>query len=174
VAAKWLLSAMGLPVVVRRTRSHRRLVAYGSCPDGTPYLENVEPDQRSESMTSPRICVVQINVPDMDRALDFYTNVLGFSVESRASYPFAVVLGQESFTFLLAKCVRDASVDYPDGAQTLINIETTDLAGKLRDLRAHGVDLVHAEPQPCPPGLYAAFRDPFGNVLEYLQYTSHT
>jgi lactoylglutathione lyase len=123
-------------------------------------------------MASPRICVVQINVPDMDRALDFYTDVLGFAVRSRASYPFAVVLEQEGFTFLLAKCERGASADYPDGAQILIDIETADLAATLRDLQ-RGVDLVHTEPQPCPPGLYAAFRDPFGNVLEYLQYTEH-
>lgn len=87
---------------------------------------------------------------------------------------FAVVLEQESFTFLLAKCEHGASVDYPAAAPTLINIETTDLPGKLRRLKDCGVDLVHAEPQPCPPGLYAAFRDPFGNVLEYLEYTKHT
>jgi hypothetical protein len=33
------------------------------------------------------------------------------------------------------------------------------------------VDLTHSHAQP---GLYAAFRDPFGNVLELLQYTSHS
>jgi lactoylglutathione lyase len=117
--------------------------------------------------------VVQINVPDMDRAIDFYTNVLGFSIASRASYPFAVVLEQEAFTFLLAKCDDHAVIDYPKVAQTLINIETSDLAATLDDLGAKGVDLIHSEPQPCPPGFYAAFRDPFGNVLELLQYTEH-
>jgi lactoylglutathione lyase len=124
-------------------------------------------------MPSPRICVVQVNVPDMDRALDFYTDVLGFSVASRASYPFAVVLEQDTFTFLLAKCDRSAEIDYPNVAQTLINIETSDLAATLHGLKAKGVDLIHDEPQPCPPGLYAAIRDPFGNVLELLQYTEH-
>jgi lactoylglutathione lyase len=125
-------------------------------------------------VSTPRICVVQVNVTDMDKAIDFYTDVLGFSVESRASYPFAVVLEQDAFTFLLAKCDRSATVDYPHVAQTLINIETADIAGALDELQAKGVDLIHSEPQPCPPGLYAAFRDPFGNVLELLQYTQHT
>lgn len=110
----------------------------------------------------------------MDKAIDFYTGVLGFSIASRASYPFAVVLEQDAFTFLLAKCDRSATIDYPRVAQTLINIETTDIAGTLDELQAKGVDLIHSEPQPCPPGLYAAFRDPFGNVLELLQYTQHT
>jgi lactoylglutathione lyase len=109
----------------------------------------------------------------MDRALDFYTDVLGFAVASRTSYPFAVVLEQDAFTFLLAKCDKEAVVDYPHVAQTLINIETADLAATLDELKAKDVDLIHSEPQPCPPGLYAAFRDPFGNVLELLQYTEH-
>lgn len=125
-------------------------------------------------MLKPRICVVQVNVPNMDQAIDFYTGVLGFSIASRASYPFAVVLEQEAFTFLLAKCERSAVIDYPDVAQTLINIETADLVVSLANLKAKGVDLIHSEPQPCPPGFYAAFRDPFGNVLELLQYTKHT
>jgi catechol 2,3-dioxygenase-like lactoylglutathione lyase family enzyme len=124
-------------------------------------------------MPTTRICVVQINVPDIDRAIDFYTDVLGFSVKSRASYPFAVVLEQDAFTFLLAKCDTSATIDYPHVAQTLINIETPDLAAALDDLKAKGVDLIHSEPQPCPPGLYAAFRDPFGNVMELLEYTRH-
>jgi catechol 2,3-dioxygenase-like lactoylglutathione lyase family enzyme len=123
---------------------------------------------------TPRICVVQINVPDMDRAIEFYTDVLGFSIASRASYPFAVVLEQDAFTFLLAKCERSATIDYPDVAQTLINIQTADLVASIDELKAKGVDLIHTEPQPCPPGLYAAFRDPFGNVLELLQYTAHS
>jgi catechol 2,3-dioxygenase-like lactoylglutathione lyase family enzyme len=123
---------------------------------------------------TPRICVVQINVPDMDRAIEFYTDVLGFSIASRASYPFAVVLEQDAFTFLLAKCERSATIDYPDVAQTLINIQTADLVASIDEMKAKGVDLIHTEPQPCPPGLYAAFRDPFGNVLELLQYTAHS
>jgi lactoylglutathione lyase len=125
------------------------------------------------AVPAPRICVVQVNVTDMDQAIDFYTGVLGFVVKSRASYPFAVVLDQDAFTFLLAKCDRSTTVEYPHVAQTLINIETADLAAALDDLKAKGVDLIHSEPQPCPPGLYAAFRDPFGNVLELLQYTGH-
>lgn len=99
--------------------------------------------------------------------------MLGFAVKSRASYPFAVVLDQDAFTLLLAKCERTTSIDYPSVAQTLVNIETPDLAATVRGLRADGVDLIHAEPQHAPPGLYVAFRDPFGNVLEYLQYTDH-
>jgi lactoylglutathione lyase len=125
-------------------------------------------------MTAPRICVVQINVPDMDEAIGFYADVLGFSVKSRESYPFAVVLDQDAFTLLLAKCDAPASIDYPHAAQTLVNIETNDLARSLRELAGKGVDLIHTEPQPCPPGLYAAFRDPFGNVLELLEYTDRS
>lgn len=27
-------------------------------------------------------------------------------------------------------------------------------------------------PKPCPPGLYSAIRDPFGNVIELLEFTA--
>jgi len=36
----------------------------------------------------------------------------------------------------------------------------------MAGLKAKGVEFVHEEPQPCPAGIYAAFRDPFGNVME--------
>ena len=121
----------------------------------------------------PRISVVQINVHDMDRAIEFY-ELLGFAVASREHYPQIVKLAHDDtngFTFLLYRVERRATIDYPSEAQTLINVATDNLAAALERLRSNGVDVIHDTPEDCPVGIYAAVRDPSGNVLELIEYT---
>lgn len=118
----------------------------------------------------PRICVIQINVTDMDAAIDFYCNKLGFQVRSKDHYPQIVKLDHDPIPFLLFKVNRAARIEYPFVAQTLINIETEDLRTTLERLKHQGVTVLSAEPQSCPVGIYAAIQDPAGNVLELLEY----
>jgi len=118
----------------------------------------------------PRISVIQINVDNMDEAIDFYSNKLGFPVESKAHYPDIVKLQQEGVTFLLYRVPKKAQIDYPNVAQTLINVATDDLVGTLDRLKRQGVAILHDQPEPCPVGVYAAVRDPAGNVLELIEY----
>ncbi len=47
---------------------------------------------------------------------------------------------------------------------------TDDLESSLKDLKSKGVELIHETPQDCPVGVYAAFRDPFGNVHELIEF----
>jgi lactoylglutathione lyase len=39
-------------------------------------------------------------------------------------------------------------------------------------LKEKDVKFIVDEPTDCPPGKYVSFRDPFGNVLEYIQFTN--
>lgn len=117
-----------------------------------------------------RICVVQINVTDMDQAIAFYGEALGFQVATRDHYPDIVPLVHPGIPLILYRVDHMAHIDYPHVAQTLINFETPDLAATLQNLKAQGVELIHETPQPCPVGIYAAVRDPFGNVFELLEY----
>jgi len=118
----------------------------------------------------PKVCVIQINVSDMDQAVDFYCNKLGFEVASRKYYPDIVDLVHEGVPLILNKVANQTQIDYPDVAQTMINIETDDLAPTLNSLKEKGVELIHQTPQKCPVGVYAAFKDPFGNVHELLEF----
>lgn len=118
----------------------------------------------------PKICVIQFNVSDMDRAIVFYTNVLGFEVKNRDHYPDLVLLGHDGPSVLLCQVERATRIDYPHEAQTLINIEVEDLRKTMSELENKGVDFIHTEPQQCPAGIYAAIRDPFGNVMELLEF----
>ena len=117
-----------------------------------------------------RVCVVQINVSDMDRAIEFYSDILGFEIQSREHYPQIVKLENETVPLLLFKVSQNSKIGYPDAALTMINIETEDLAAALMRFEEHGVEVLHDEPETCPVGIYAAIRDPFGNVIELVEY----
>ncbi len=117
-----------------------------------------------------KISVITINVPDMDRAVQFYSDTLGFPVESKDWYPDIVQLQHEGFSLILYKVARPAEVDYPNVAQTVLGISTPNLRETLATLREQGVRVIHDEPQPFPAGIYAAVRDPFGNVVELLEF----
>ncbi len=118
----------------------------------------------------PLVTVIQINVTDMDRAIEFYSGALGFAVASRQHYPQIVKLEHDP-TFLLYQVERDTRIEYPHEAQTMINVATDDLRGVLEALRRQGVEVIQDEPVDCPVGIYAGVRDPFGNVLELIEYT---
>ena len=118
----------------------------------------------------PRVCVIQINVGDMDEAIRFYSDILGFDVEDRQWYPHIIQLVHEGVPLILNKVERSANIDYPNQAQTLLNIETKDLVKSIEGFKDNDVELVHETPQDCPVGVFAAFKDPFGNVHELLEF----
>lgn len=118
----------------------------------------------------PRVCVIQINVTDMDEAIDFYSNKLGFEVSSRDHYPAIVKLANESVPIILYQVENKTNFDYPNSTQTLVNIETDDLLRRLDELKRAGVEVLHEIPENCPVGIYAGIKDPSGNVLELVEY----
>jgi lactoylglutathione lyase len=117
-----------------------------------------------------KIGIVQINVTDMDVALEFYGAKLGFPVRSKAAYPDVVVLEHHEIPLILYKVAHPTSIDYPNVAQTLVDFEVEDIKRTISEFASRDVDLIHREPQVCPVGLYAAFRDPFGNVHELIEF----
>lgn len=116
------------------------------------------------------MCLVQINVTDMDVATDFYCDKLGFEVLSKKDYPNVVELVQKGFRLVLVRVAKPARIDYPNIAQTLIALQVEDLGATLQDLKKKGVELVYDAPQKFPEGVYSAMRDPFGNVHELIEY----
>lgn len=120
------------------------------------------------------ITAIQINVHDLDLAIDFYCNKLGFEIENRRRYPVQVFLKNNDIRLSLFKVLHPTLHRYPNEAQTLLSIEVehlTDLMERLRDL---GVVLLHDQPQACPVGIFAAFSDPSGNVHELIEYRDMT
>jgi len=121
----------------------------------------------------PKICIIQINVSDLDKAMDWYCKTLGFEIsKEHYNYPVAVDLIHEGCRLLLHKADKPTHIDYPDVAQTLICIQTDNIIANMNDLKSKGVELIHETSQNFPDGLYIAFRDPFGNVHELVEFKS--
>lgn len=118
----------------------------------------------------PNLCVLSINVSDMDQAKQFYCDLLGFEI-SKVYDEQIISLKHEGLSLILQKCDRITKTEYPYEAQVIIGIETADVGAAISNYKSQGVEVIFDTPQPCPPGLYSAIRDPFGNVIELLEFT---
>ncbi|MGG4094976.1 VOC family protein [Paenibacillus lautus] len=118
----------------------------------------------------PNLCVLSINVSDMAQATRFYCDILGFEV-SKVYDDQIISLKHEGMSLILQKCDRPTKTDYPHEAQVIIGLETDDVIAAIANYKSQGVEVIFDTPQPCPPGLYSAIRDPFGNVIELLEFT---
>lgn len=119
----------------------------------------------------PKVCVVSIYVSDMVLAKNFYCEKLGFEVDEE--YDENIIgLKQEGVALILCKAERNTSVEYLLNSQVIIGIETEDLVNTMAAYKAQGIEFIYDTPHPCPPGTYNAFKDPFGNVIELLEFAS--
>ncbi len=110
---------------------------------------------------------VIVHVADQDRALAFYTEVLGFEVRSditmSPTYRWIEVAPAGGVTSL---AIVPPMEDQRIGVETGIGFETPDIESDYAAMKARGVD-VDAEiarmGDPVPPMFF--FRDPDGNTL---------
>ena len=117
-----------------------------------------------------QICVIGIYVPNMKDAIDFYTTVLGFEVNKEYS-PKIVTLVHGDLPIVLEETEEPKKYELsskPSGV--VLALKTDDINQTVAMLKEHNVNFIVSEPTDCPPGKFVSFRDPFGNVLEYLQF----
>ena len=116
-----------------------------------------------------QVCVISIYVPDIQEAIHFYTTVLGFEVNKQYG-PKIVTLVHGDLPIVLEE--SEISLDNSDlnTSGVVLGLKTTDIYQTARLLKEHNVDFIVEEPSDCPPGKFISFRDPFGNILEYLQF----
>ncbi len=116
---------------------------------------------------------VRYLVDDVDAAIAFYTEHLGFSLLSNASPAFAEV-ARDDLRLLLSGPKSSAGRPLPDGRQpgpggwNRIEFVVEDMAVEVKRLRAAGVrfrsDVVRG-----PGGTQIVFDDPSGNPIELFQ-----
>lgn len=118
-----------------------------------------------------RIMYVTVFVSDQDKALDFYTNHLGF--RKRADYRgpegrcLTVALEDQGFEVLLWPGNGDQA-QTTSGVATLF-IESDDLRKDFAELKARGVEFVEPEPEAYPFGMRVTALDPDRNAVALRQ-----
>lgn len=115
------------------------------------------------------ICVQTIYVSDLTHALDFYTQALGYEVKARYGSCIAQLQSQGA-TLVIQEIERGQAC--PDRPCTVLAFKTDDIAESMAQVVAAGGILLNDKPQPCPVGVFIAFKDPAGVLHELLQFTN--
>ncbi|MHA1963942.1 MAG: VOC family protein [Candidatus Thorarchaeota archaeon] len=115
-------------------------------------------------------CVIGIYVDDMDKAVEFYCEKLGFKEVERYDDGCIVRLENEGAPVILEKVEKTSRIEYPGYSQVVLGVETANIEQTSEELRAKGVEFLHDKPQAFVAGHVMAMRDPSGNVLELLQF----
>jgi predicted enzyme related to lactoylglutathione lyase len=117
-----------------------------------------------------RVFYTSVLVSDQDRALDFYTNVVGF--EQRADNPtpdgprfLTVGVKGQDFMLVLWPGTPGQAQPVQGRIPASVTIETADIRKAYEELRSRGVEF-ETEVQEYPWGYVALFEDPDGNRIQ--------
>ena len=119
------------------------------------------------------MAVVRYIVPDVDAAVGFYTELLGFELEQRFGPAFAIVTRADLSLWLsgpqssAARPMPDGRSPEPGGWNRLV-VEVDDLAGTVAGLQQAGV-VFRNEIVDGPGGRQIVLDDPAGNPVEVFE-----
>ena len=115
-----------------------------------------------------KLAMLMIVAPDLAAAKVFYGAVLGFALKSET--PQRLLFAHDGADLAIFKGTQNAQLAaHGEAASTTFVFAVPDLAAAMADLKAKGVRFLHDAPATGEFGRYAAFRDPFGNVLELME-----
>jgi catechol 2,3-dioxygenase-like lactoylglutathione lyase family enzyme len=117
-----------------------------------------------------RIQYISVFVSDQDRALDFYTNVLGFEKRVEAPTPdrprfLSVAIKGQDFELVLWPGTPGEAQPVDGRIPAAYTIETGDIRKEFEALKSRGVKF-ETEVLEYPWGYLAVFEDPDGNRLQ--------
>jgi predicted enzyme related to lactoylglutathione lyase len=117
---------------------------------------------------------VRYIINDVPAAMQFYTTLLGFTLEQDASPAFASVV-RDGVRLLLSGDGSSGKRPLPDGRRQVsggwnrLHLEVTDLAAEVARLRAAGVSFRTDDIVTGPGGSQVILDDPSGNPVELFQ-----
>ena len=121
------------------------------------------------------MAVIRYIVDDVDAAVEFYTEVLGFELGQRFP-PFAAISKGDQQIWLSGPA-SSAGKPMPDGAQPVpggwnrIVVEVDDIKATVAQLREQGITFRN-QPLSGPGGTQVLIEDPAGNPIEVFQPAS--
>ena len=123
-----------------------------------------------------------ISIPDLEASIEWYRDMLGFSLESRVTIEaanaeiafikrggFRIELFEVSGATPLPDCRREPNQDLATHGTKHIALEVSDLTGLMAYLKRQGVD-VAIDVQPVENTIMAFIRDNSGILIELIQY----
>ncbi len=114
------------------------------------------------------LAMLMVVAPDLGAAKAFYGAALGFALKSETAARLVFAHGGADLVIFKGAAPAPPSRHGETAATTFV-FAVPDLGASMAALRAKGVAFLHAAPAAGEFGRYAAFRDPFGNVLELLE-----
>ncbi len=128
---------------------------------------------RDKQPAPPELATVRYQVKDVDRALAFYTERLGFAIQHRAGPQFAAVT-RGSLRLILSgpgssgsRALPDGRTQEPGGWNRFL-LDVNDLESEVQKLRAAGVRFRN-DIESGPGGTQIQIEDPDGNPIELHQ-----
>ena len=125
----------------------------------------------------PKLDHIAIEVSNVDRAIEFYTDKMGFILVSRAinkeeqeEYCF---LKSEGTNLELISDLRKSSGKKQKIQKPFcphICFVTDDMDKTLQELRAKNIEIIHGPLEIAGEETWVYFADPDNNVLEYIQW----
>lgn len=123
---------------------------------------------------------VSIPVKDLDEAKEFYTQKLGFSIQTDVEFSpgwryLTVAPSENSETVLELQKVSDPEQQSQIGespVMALVMFETDDIETDYQRMKARGVSFMNA-PREVPNGKGAGFVDLYGNKFDLYQKINH-
>jgi len=119
------------------------------------------------------VAVIRYLVNDVDVALEFYVNMLGFELVEKWGPPFAMVKRGDLALWLsgpgssASRPLADGSKPVPGGWNRLV-LETDDLASLVEKLKRSGAQL-RSDIVSGPGGEQVLVNDPSGNPVELFE-----
>ena len=127
--------------------------------------------KEAEGDTSLRTRGVKLNVDDMEKALSFYRDKLGFEIEDRSGYPKYVVLKTNERNKLILHRVRRLKGQSPSDTKLSFTLQVNDLDRAIERMRSLGVEFAEKEKRKEGVGNAISILDPFGRRISLMHQT---
>ena len=125
----------------------------------------------------PKLDHIALEVSNLDSAIKFYTEKIGFNLESRAINEEQ----QEEFCFLKSddtclELISDLKKTYGEKKKIQrpycphICFVTDDMDKTLKELKTKNIQIIRGPLEIAGEETWIYFADPDGNVLEYIQW----
>lgn len=115
-----------------------------------------------------RLAMLMIVAPDLAAARAFYGDTLGFVLKSET--PSRLVFAHDGADLVIFRGQAPApQTRHGETASTTFVFAVPSLDAAMTALKARGIAFLHDVPAQGEFGRYAAFTDPFGNVLELME-----